>query len=310
MTSPLLRRAAGLAPTRTLDGNFSLLLCAALWGGTFVLVKEGVANQPLLSFNAWRFFLASLVLLALTHRRVRRMPAGGWAAGAVLGGLLALGYTFQALGLERTSVSHAGFITGSFVVFIPVIGVLFLHRRPTRAVMASVVLVCAGLALLTGVGGEGDALGDGYVLLCAVAWSLMILYTERSVRRFDWLSIVAVQTIWCGLACGAVALVSGPIEAPEGATQWGSMLVIVLIATIAAPALQAHGQRRVPAERAGLLLATQPVFATIAGYAAYSERLTPAGWAGCALIMGALLLVSRGEPPQTELKPEPRQADA
>ncbi len=281
-----------------------MLACAALWGWTFVLVKHGISEQSALSFNTWRFGLGALLLSLLTLQRIRRFPLAGWGSGALLGVMLALGYTAQTLGLDRTSVSDAGFVTGSFVVFIPLVAWVFLKRRPTRPTVIAIALVCAGLALLTGFSGDGDAFGNGLVLLCAVLWSMSILYTERAVQRFDWVALVAVQTITCAVLCTLIAALSGPIQTPQGSGQWASIAVVIAIATVAAPLLQAHGQRQVPAERAGLLLATQPVFATAAGYLVFSDRLTVGGWLGCALIMSALVLVSRREP-LASVVPEP-----
>ena len=106
-----------------------LAAVTAVWGLTFVQVKDAVALYPLFAFLALRFAIASLTLALPAGRRVRRLGRRGAAAGALLGALLAAGYALQTAGLERTTVSNAGFVTGLYVVFTPLLAVLVLRTR-------------------------------------------------------------------------------------------------------------------------------------------------------------------------------------
>src|SRR5438046_2678057 len=105
----------------------ALVLVTAVWGVTFVQVKDAVAIYPLFTFLALRFGIASLMLAIPGAGRVRRLGRGGVGAGVLAGGLLAAGYTLQTLGLQRTSVSSAGFVTGMYVVLTPLLA-LALYR--------------------------------------------------------------------------------------------------------------------------------------------------------------------------------------
>src|SRR4029453_12967480 len=130
----------------------ALIAVTAVWGITFVQVKDALALYPLFAFLAVRFAIASLVLAAPAAGRLRSLGRRGWVAGVSLGLLLATGYALQTAGLERTTVSSAGFITGLYVVFTPLLALLLFRTRVGGAVWLGVLLSVLGLGLLTGVG--------------------------------------------------------------------------------------------------------------------------------------------------------------
>ena len=116
----------------------ALVAVTAVWGVTFVQVKDAVALYPLFAFLAVRFAIASLALAAPAAGRMRSLGRPGWIAGATLGLLLAAGYALQTAGLERTTVSSAGFITGLYVVFTPLLALLVFRTRIGGAVLTPV----------------------------------------------------------------------------------------------------------------------------------------------------------------------------
>ncbi|HEX4929468.1 MAG TPA: EamA family transporter, partial [Gaiellaceae bacterium] len=125
----------------------ALVAVTAVWGVTFVQVKDAVELYPLFAFLALRFAIASIALAAPAAGRMRSLGRSGWLAGGSLGLLLALGYALQTAGLERTTVSSAGFITGLYVVFTPLLALLLFRTRLGRAVWLGVGLSVAGLAM-------------------------------------------------------------------------------------------------------------------------------------------------------------------
>ena len=162
----------------------ALIAVTAVWGVTFVMVKDAVELYPLFAFLAVRFAIASVVLAAPAAGRMRTLGRPGWIAGSALGLLLATGYALQTAGLERTTVSSAGFITGLYVVFTPLLALLLFRTRVGGAVWIGVALAVVGLALLSGVG-AGDPAGDLLVLLGSAAYSLQIALMERYAPRYD-----------------------------------------------------------------------------------------------------------------------------
>jgi drug/metabolite transporter (DMT)-like permease len=148
-----------------------------------------------------------------------------------------------------------------------------------------------GLLLLSGAGGEASLRGDGLVFLCACAFAIHILVTERSVRRYDVGALVAVQLAFCGVFCLAVAAALGDLEAPRGATVWSALLVTSLVASALGFMVQSYAQRTISSARTALILAAEPAFAGLFGYLLQDDRLSAVGWAGAALILLAIVAV-------------------
>jgi len=267
----------------------ALVAVTAVWGLTFVQVKDAVALYPLFAFLAVRFAIAAATLAPLAWRPARALPRHGWAAGASLGLLLALGYWLQTAGLERTTVSNAGFITGLYVVFTPLAAVALFRIRIAPVVWAGVALATAGLALLSGVGGA-DGVGDLLVLLGAVAFSLQIALLERYAPRYDPLAFTFVEML---AACGGfvvVAVALGQVELPRGWTVWAALLVTGVFASALAFLVQTWAQRRLSAARTALAFALEPVWAAAFGFWLAGDRLGLPGWAGAALIMAGIVV--------------------
>ena len=267
----------------------ALVAVTAVWGYTFVPMKDAVAIYPLFAFLAVRFLIASLVLAVPAAGRLRGLGRRGWVAGTSLGLLLALGYALQTAGLERTTVSSAGFITGLYVVFTPLLGLLLFRTPVGRAVWLGVSLAVAGLALLSGVG-AGDPVGDALVLAGSAAYSLQIALMERYAPRHDPVAFTQAEMLsaFAGFAVVAVAL--GQVEVPRGWTVWGALLVTGVFASALGFLVQTWAQRQISASRTAIAFAMEPVFAGIFGFWLAGDRLGAVGWTGCALIMGGILV--------------------
>jgi drug/metabolite transporter (DMT)-like permease len=267
----------------------ALVLVTAIWGLTFVQVKDAVELYPLFAFLAVRFAIATAVLGPFTHRPLRALPRRGWVAGVGLGLLLAAGYALQTAGLERTTVSNAGFITGLYVVFTPLAAVALFRARIAGIVWAGVALSTAGLALLSGVGG-GDGRGDLLVLAGSAAFSLQIVLMERYAPRYDAVAFTFVEMLaaFAGFAVVAVAL--GQIELPRGLTVWGALLVTGVFASALGFLVQTWAQQRTSATRTALAFAMEPVWAAIFGFWLAGDRLGAVAWLGAVLIMAGIVV--------------------
>jgi drug/metabolite transporter (DMT)-like permease len=158
-----------------------LLAVTAVWGVTFVQVKDAVAIYPLFAFLAVRFAIAGATLAPAGIGRIGSLGRNGARAGVVLGLLLAAGYGLQTAGLQRTTVSATGFITGLYVVLTPVLAFALYRLRTGPAAWVGVGLATGGLALLSGVS-SGSPGGDLLVLAGAAAFALQIVLVERWAR--------------------------------------------------------------------------------------------------------------------------------
>jgi drug/metabolite transporter (DMT)-like permease len=265
---------------------FALVAVTAVWGITFVQVKDAVAIYPLLPFLALRFAIAS-VTLSPGAGRVRSLGPAGLGAAALAGGLLAVGYVLQTFGLLRTSVSSAGFVTGMYVVLTPLIALVLFRLRVGATAWVGVALATGGLAMLAGVHG-GSAGGDLLVLAAAAVYSLQIVLMERYAPRYDAIAFTLVEMV---VAFAGLSLAAIPTAAvPHGWTVWGALLVTGIFASALGFLVQTWAQRQTSATRTALVFTLEPVWAAIFGYTLAGDRLGALGWGGCAVIMAGIVL--------------------
>jgi drug/metabolite transporter (DMT)-like permease len=268
----------------------ALLVVTAIWGVTFVQVKDAVEIYPLFAFLAVRFAIASVALAPFTGGgRLQTLDRRGLNAGAGLGGLLALGYGLQTAGLARTTVSSTGFITGLCVVLTPVIAyALFRDRIPAPA-WIGVGLATVGLAMLSGIE-AGSAAGDALVLGGAAAYALQIVLLERYAPDYDPVAFTLVEMVAACVGFTAIALARTELTIPHGWTVWSALLVTGIFASALAFVIQTWAQKRTSATRTALAFAAEPVFAAFFGYLLAGDRLGAVGWSGCALILGGVVI--------------------
>jgi drug/metabolite transporter (DMT)-like permease len=267
----------------------ALIAVTAVWGITFVQVKDAVDVYPLFAFLAVRYAIATGVLGVVGARRVLTLGRSGLAAGSVLGGLLGLGIGLQTAGLERTTVSSTGFITGLYVVLTPLFGLLLFRTTMGLEVWAGVALSVVGLALLSGVD-IGSPTGDLLVLASAAAQALQILMVERYATRYDAVALTLVQMAACFAGFLVIALALGELEVPHGRTVWGALIVTGVFASALAYLIQVWAQRRISAARIAIVFSLETVFAGIFGYWLADDRLGWLGWGGCAVILAGIVL--------------------
>jgi drug/metabolite transporter (DMT)-like permease len=267
----------------------ALILVTAIWGVTFVQVKDAVEIYPLFAFLAVRFMIASATLIPFARGRIRGLDRRGVVAGAGLGSLLALGYALQTAGLSRTTVSSTGFITGLCVVLTPVIAYVLFRDRIPAAAWIGVAIATVGLALLTGID-TGSPGGDALVLGGAAAYALQIVLLERYAPDYDPVAFTLVEMLAACVGFTAIALARGELTVPHGWTVWGALIVTGVFASALAFVIQTWAQKRTSATRTALAFSAEPVFAAFFGYVLAGDRLGALGWSGCALILVGIVL--------------------
>ena len=285
---------------RVLRTDALLLLTAAIWGFAFVAQRVGNQHVGPFTYNGVRFTLGALSLLPLIALQGRGRGSGArpapapakpsLLAGGVLAGLiLFLAANLQQLGMVETGAGKAGFITGLYVVLVPVSGLLW-GQRAGRAHWAGVALALAGLYLLSVTGRFTIARGDLLVLLSAVCWTAHVQVLGWLSPRVDPLRLSALQFAVCSLASLAVAFAAETVE-PAGIRQ---ALVPILYGGIGsvgvAYTLQVVAQRTAHPAHAAILLSTESVFAVLGGALILAERLSARGLLGCALMLAGMLL--------------------
>ena len=268
----------------------ALVVVTAVWGVTFVQVKDAVAIYPLFAFLALRFAIASCTLAVpaarpRAHARARRGRAPALLAGSLLGA----GYVLQTAGLERTSVSSTGFVTGMYVVLTPLLALALFRAQIGAAAWCGVALATLGLAMLAGVHGGAPA-GDLLVLAGAAVYSLQIVLMERYAPRYDALAFTLVEMLAAFAGLLVVAVAAGQLSVPHGWTVWGALLVTGVFASALAFLVQTWAQRRASATQTALAFSLEPVWAAFFGFTLAGDRLGVVGWLGCAVIMAGIVL--------------------
>jgi drug/metabolite transporter (DMT)-like permease len=281
--------------------NLLLLVTAAIWGFAFVAQRVGAQHVGAFTFNGVRFALgaASLLPLVLSGRRLaaRGGPdagsdtaAPGWVqtarAGALCGLVLFAGATFQQAGLSTTTAGKAGFVTGLYIVLVPLLGMALGHRT-TVLTWAGVVFAAVGLYLLTVTESLTMAAGDALVLAGAFCWATHILVINHVVERHDPLRIAMVSLVT------AVATDPAPFAGVSAALVpilYGGLLSVGVAYT-----LQVVAQRHAHPSTAALIMSTEAVFGALGGWLLLGEDLGARGYAGAALMMGGIVLSQLGE---------------
>ena len=266
-----------------------LVAVTAVWGVTFVQVKDAVAIYPLFAFLALRFAIASCTLAPPGLRRLRGLGSRGLGAGVLAGSLIGAGYVLQTAGLERTTVSSTGFITGMYVVLTPLLALAVFRVRLGAAAWLGVVLATAGLALLSGVH-AGSAAGDLLVLAGAAVYSLQIVLMERFAPRYDAVAFTLAEMLTAFAGLLAVALAAGQLGVPHGWTVWGALLVTGVFASALAFLAQTWAQRRASATQTALAFSLEPVWTAFFGFTLAGDRLGAVAWLGCIVIMAGIVV--------------------
>jgi drug/metabolite transporter (DMT)-like permease len=276
--------------------DLALVAITAIWGFTFVSVKDAIAVVPDAThttpfvFLALRFWLAFVVFGLVVPSAWRGLRRPTLTAGIVAGALFFAGYAFQTVGLSMTTPAHAGFITGLFVVLTPVFASLLLKRVPRGGTLAGVAFGTLGLLLLTG-GFRGDSMNRGDVIVfgCAVAFALHIIALSR-FSSVDWAPLAWVQMLVTAVGSTIGALVAEPLVLPAYPGVWWAVAVTAVLATAVALSTQTWAQRHVGPTRTALILILEPVFAGLFAYLLWGERLGVAGWLGSGLIVSGMLV--------------------
>lgn len=275
-----------------------LVAITAVWGATFVVVKDAVSRMPVNGFLAWRFLLATLVMVAVRPRAPLRLDRRGWWRGLLLGLALAGGYFAQTYGLRYTTAAASGFVTGMFVVFTPLISGLALRRRVPAAAWAGVGLATIGLGFIS-LHGLSIGFGELLTLVCAFAYAVQLVLLGEWSAGHDAYALAVVQLGTVAVLATAFSLPHQLVLPPDGQA-WMAVALTAVLATAVAFLVQTWAQALMSATRAAVVLTMEPVFAAL-GAVIGGEHLDWRVPVGGAFVLAAMFLVELrpGTPAQT-----------
>jgi drug/metabolite transporter (DMT)-like permease len=286
------------------NANLILLLAAAIWGFAFTAQRVGMRHIEPLTFNGIRFALgaAALVPLLLWQNRVRKGPGPGWPAilrGGFWAGLFIFGgSTLQQYGVVYTTAGKAGFITGLYVLFVPLFGLALGHRAGGRLWLGA-VLPAGGLYLLSATSLTSIQLGDGLVLLGALFWASHVLVVGHLVRTLPPVTLAVAQFVFCSVMSLLGALFFETIRWEPVKAASVPILYAGLMSVGVAYTLQVVGQRRAKPAHAAIILSLEAVFAVLGGWLLLSETLSLRQGLGCLLMLGGILLAQFDHDPES-----------
>jgi len=268
---------------------WALLTVAAMWGISFVWMKDILDQQDVYSFLTSRFIVAAAAMIALRPSVLRRFTKELVVKGLVIGMALGSGYIFQTLGLERTTPAITGFITGLYVVFTPLIASFFLKERLTKAMWGYVFLAVVGLAILS-VEGWSVGIGEIFVLISAVLFAIHIILLGSWSKNFDAYALTVMQLIGCSLLASIPASIDGFVAPPD--TQvWGVIIFTALFATAIAFVIQTWSQARISTTKVAVILTMEVVFAALFSFMYGMEPFTLRLALGGTLVLIAMLAI-------------------
>ncbi|HEX9615272.1 MAG TPA: DMT family transporter [Bacteroidota bacterium] len=267
-----------------------LLSCTLIWGGTFTVTKNGLNDISPLLLTAARFVIATLLFLPFVFRGLKSMSRVTLRGGMIIGVLLFVGFVTQTIGLQYTSASKSGFITGLLVVFTPIFQILVERRAPKAGNILGVIMVTVGLYLLTSPAGSEFNIGDALTLVCAAVFGLYIVCLDIYTKEGDVRQIAFLQFLVSGVGAVAGALLFEDMLFRPGAGLFAAVAYLALVATFYTLLIQTRYQKDTTPTRAAIIFSVEPVFAAVIAYLALDESIGPWGVVGGGLIVAGLIV--------------------
>lgn len=267
-----------------------LLATTVIWGGTFAVNKLALAEVSPLLFITVRFGIASAFFLLFFSGRIFPLSIGALRDGTILGLFLFLGFATQTIGLLYTTASKSAFITGMMVIFVPIIQVLVERRAPKIGNIVGIIVVVAGLWLLTAPEGSSFNVGDALNLVCALFFGIYIVHLDIVSQRVTTLRLTFLQTAVMTLLAGASAAAFETPAFSFSRTVLLSFAYLTGFATILTLLVQTRFQKDTTPTRAVVIFSIEPVIASAIAALLLGETLGPQGVAGGGLILAGVLL--------------------
>ena len=280
-----------------LRANLLLLLTACIWGFGFIPQRIAMDHMGPYFFNALRFLLGALSLLPicwiLRKKKVETKAAGGgkqfWALGGIIGCILFGGAALQQVGLQYTTAGKAGFITGLYLVIVPIIG-FFLRQRIGSLTVFGAILATGGLYFLSVKEGFAMGKGDALMLVGALFWAVHVQVVGHASKKVDPLRLALLQYVICSALNFIVALSVEDIALQSIADTYDFILYSGIISGGIAYTLQIVAQKHVEPSRAAIIMSLEAVFALYGGWLLLDESLSGRELSGCVLMFAGMML--------------------
>jgi drug/metabolite transporter (DMT)-like permease len=283
----------------------ALILTTLIWGGTFVIIKESLSYVSPMVFISSRFLFATLLLLPFAGIIFKGSSSVEFKGGLLLGLLYFVGFATQTIGLNFTTATKSGFITGTFVIFTPILQLIIEKRKPSKWNIIGIILVIFGMIFLSSHGekvydvfselGSNFNIGDFLTLICAIFYSGYIVYLDIISKKAKFMPLVFIQialTAVGGVLFLYIFSASGIESIRIEFNQYVifALLYTAILATILTTGLQTRFQKYVTPTKAAIIFSFEPIFAALFAYLLINERLGSFGVIGGIFIFAGLLV--------------------
>jgi drug/metabolite transporter (DMT)-like permease len=270
--------------------DLALLLISAIWGTTFALMRDTMRVLHPFELMALRFSLATVLLAAVYARRLWPLRREWVVDGLWLGAWLAAGYLTQVIGLQTVTASRSAFITSMSIAIVPFVAFLMLRSRPVAGEAVGVALAVGGLALFSADMGFSPSPGELWTVGCAIAFAVQIVLTGIIAKRVPAVPLSVLQMAVAAAAGWTLVAARGGIAVDPRVIPWGILLYLAIVATAFIILLQTWALARTSSVKAGVLYATEPIFAAIFAAWFFAERMSRRELAGAALILAGVIV--------------------
>lgn len=283
--------------TAIVRANILMLITAMIWGSTFLGQNVAMNYMGALTFSGVRFLLGTFALLPIIFFYLRKnkltllqiFSKRTIAGGIVLGIILTIGINLQQIGIKYTTITNSGFITGLYVILVPILG-LIVGQRTGLGTWIGAILAVIGMALLTLTDHLTISFGDLITLISAFAWGLHVLSAGFLVNRYDPIAVAFMQCLVCSILS---LLLAAPLEGLQMSFAQPALLAIFFTGIVSVAisfTLQLIAQKDAVPSHAAVILSLEAVFAAICGAIFLDESLTTRGYIGCMLMFIGMII--------------------
>jgi len=286
-----------ISKLKEFGADFSLLLVAICWGGTFFIVQDAIEETPVYIFLFWRFFIATIFMLLFSFKDFKKLDIATLRAGSILGVFMFLGFAFQTFGLTYTYSSTVAFITGLNVVIVPFAVFLFFKKKASVYSLFGAICAAVGLYFLTNShASSGFGYGEFYTLVCAVMFALQITFTDAYAKKHSAFLLVTIQFLVVTVFSffGAIFMDAQILPKSFDGVFLEALVITVIFATVFAFFTQTVMQKYTTPAKTAIIFTMEPVSAGVFGYYFAGENFMMMQLFGAGLILFGMLSAEIG----------------
>jgi len=276
--------------TKQFKADLALLLVTVVWGSTFVITKNLLKDIPTYNFLAVRFLIAFIFSSIVFYKNFFNIDKNTIKYGVIIGIVLFIGYALQTVGLNYTTASKSGFITGFSVVIVPLLSAIMFRKLPSLSIIVGVALALIGLGLMTLDSSLIPNIGDFYTLIAAIFFALHIILVGKYTVNVNSINLAIIQIGVVGFLSLLFSLSTENFIIPSTTNTWVGILITSILATSGAFIVQNTMQKFTSATHTALIYTGEPVFSAIFAFMLIGERMSTKAIFGSMLILCGMIL--------------------